>query len=347
MPFHFQFRRYRLPLRVSVRTAHEIWTEREGIIVRLQDEQGAVRFGEIAPIPAFGTETVDAAEEACRLIGEWPAERQLREIPQELGCVRNGVNAALGELRLGAAEAVKTDNVARAVAALLPAGRPAMEQAKSRAESGFRTFKWKVGVADIGDELALLDDLCAVLPAGSKLRLDANGAWDRRQAERWLERCAERPIEFVEQPCFASASLGPRAVQRVEDALLGLAHDYPTPLALDESLVRDGDVERWIGRGWPGWYVVKPTLLGDVNGALARLKAVRATVVFSSALETALGARAALTAALSWDGEPKALGFGVWPLFKDGRFDGPLAAPFCRPEDVARIDPEAVWNALN
>ena len=51
--------------------------------------------------------------------------------------------------------------------------------------------------------------------------------------------------------------------------------------------------------------------------------------------------------AFAWAGEPRALGFGVWPLFADARFDGPAAAPFLRWEDVERINPEAVWNALS
>ena len=107
-----------------------------------------------------------------------------------------------------------------------------------------------------------------------------------------------------------------------------------------------GDVEHWLGLGWPGIFVVKPTFLGGAAEALRRLAAARATVVFSSALETAVGARAALRTAFSWRGPMKALGFGVWPLFSEPRYNGPAAAPFVRREDVERLDPEAVWNAL-
>jgi O-succinylbenzoate synthase len=233
---------------------------------------------------------------------------------------------------------------AMSVAALLPTGRAALDAVGSKSETGFRTFKWKVGVADIADELAMLDDLIAKLPSGAKLRLDANGAWDRRKAERWLERCAERPVEFVEQPCYAEASQG---AARMDDLLLGLANDYPTPIALDESIVSVGDVVRWLGRGWPGVFVVKPSLLGDVAAVIARLEKAKAQVVFSSALETAVGAKAALRLAFAFGGEPRALGFGVWPLFRDQRFDGPYQTPFIRAQDVLAINEEAVWNALS
>ncbi|HWL15313.1 MAG TPA: o-succinylbenzoate synthase [Opitutus sp.] len=349
MSLLFAYRRYRLPLRVAVRTSHGVWREREGVILRLQDERGRVGFGEAAPIPWFGTESPDEIEGACRGLGERVDLAALAAVPGQLGCLRHALAAAQDELRANAEEAPWTspDGVtALTVAALLPAGRAALEAVGPRADAGFRVFKWKVGVADVADELVLLDDLCAALPAGAKLRLDANGGWTRPQAERWLERCAERPVDYVEQPCFADATQGATQRKRCEDVLRGLAEDYPTPIALDESLVGDGDLGRWLENGWSGVFVIKPALLADVAGALERLAQARAAVVFSSALETAVGARDALRAAFEWRGERRALGFGVYPLFKDGRFDGPAAAPFVYRDDVARLDAEAAWNAL-
>ncbi len=343
MKLRLLHRRYRLPFRLPVRTAHGGWTEREGLIVRVEDEAGAVGYGEAAPIPHFGTETVEEDEAGLRVLGEWLRAEQLAAVPVRLGCLRHALAAA----RAGMGEPPTPVRETLGVAALLPAGRAALAVAAGHAESGFRTFKWKVGVGDLGDELGLLDDLCAALPAGAKLRLDANGAWDRRQAERWLERCAERPIEFVEQPCFAPATESASRRKRSDELLLGLAGDFPTPLALDESLVGEGDIERWTQAGWPGVYVVKPSLIGDLGGALERLARAKAAVVFSSALETAVGAQTALQVAFGWDGEPRVLGFGVWPLFVDARCDGPYGAPYLRREDVAAIKPENVWNALN
>lgn len=346
MRVRFQYRRYRLAFRAAVRTAHGVWSEREGILVRVSDEGGLAGLGEAACLPWFGTETADAAEAACTKFGEWLGAEELDEVPVSLVCLRNAVAAARGELEErvqiadGGERRVRDYAPYLGVAALLPAGRAVLAALGPKAEAGFRVFKWKVGVGDVADELGLLDEVCAALPSGAKLRLDANGAWDRRKAERWLERCADRPVEFVEQPVAADA-------RGAEDVLRGLAEDWPTPIALDESLAGDGDVERWIGAGWRGVWVVKPSLLGDVARTLARLERAKATVVFSSALETAVGARAALQWAFGWKGEARALGFGVWPLFQDARCDGPYTAPFIRVADLDRIDAEAVWNATN
>ena len=369
MKFRFQFRRYRLPFRHSMRTAHGLWTEREGVMVRLEDVSeggsGAVGYGEAAPIPWFGTETVDEDVSAAETLDEWIEADALDAVPVRFGCLLHAIAAARAEIE-GLTRPVDTKHAASGetvsavpylpVAALLPAGKAALLQIEPKAEIGFRVFKWKVGVGDVADELALFDDVCGHLPSGAKLRLDANGAWDRRRAERWLDRCADRPVEFVEQPIAPDA-------RGARDVLLGLAGDYPTPVAIDESLTGDREIEEWIGAGWPGVFVVKPLLLGNVAEALSRLERAKADVVFSSALETAVGAKRALRLAFQWaEGETpssavagksasktrsRALGFGVWPLFADSRFDGPATAPFVRWEDVGRINGEAVWNALS
>jgi len=343
-PCRLEFRPYRLPFRTPLRTAHGRWALREGFLVRVDRPDGNSGFGEAAPVPGFPGAGVDEIEGALRGLGGLCIADEIEAWPAALNTLRAALRAASQDEPLG------SDGARPAylgVAALLPAGRAVLAELPARCEAGFRVFKWKVGVGDVADELALLDDVCAALPAGGRLRLDANGAWDRRRAERWLERCAERPIEHVEQPCLPAMGAGETDRRRVDDLLLGLAGDFPTPIALDESLAGDADVERWLGLGWPGVFVVKPALLGDAAASLAALRKRRAPVVFSSALETAIGARSALRTAFRWEGEPRALGFGVWPLFADARFDGPRAAPFVRREDVEAIDAEAAWNALN
>ena len=70
MDFSFAFRRYSLPFGHSVRTSRGPWLRREGLYVRIERPDGSVGFGEAAPLPAFGTETVDEAEACCRSLGD-------------------------------------------------------------------------------------------------------------------------------------------------------------------------------------------------------------------------------------------------------------------------------------
>lgn len=352
-----QHRAYRLPFRQTVRTAHGPWSEREGFLIRVErtvEGRVVVGWGEAAPIPWFGTESLDEAGLALAGLAGRAADLEdaLARVPSDCPSVRAALAAALGsgsrelapeETSGGGSGAVKF----LPVAGLLPAGRAALEAAAPRLELGFRVFKWKVGVLPAADEWALLDDLLGRLPEGAKLRLDANGAWDRRTAERWLERAAERPVEYVEQPVAPDC-------REAEDLLRGLAEDYPVKLALDESVNSARDVERWLAAEWRGVWVLKPALLGEPGPILAKLAKAGADVVFGSALETAVGARSALRLAFAWAearggdaAKRRALGFGVWPLFQTTCADAALSGAFVRREDVERINPEALWNALS
>jgi O-succinylbenzoate synthase len=334
MDFRFEFRRYSLAFKHPVRTSRGSWDTREGIYVRIERPDGTVGFGEAAPVPFFGSDSVQLSEVACISLGSKVDEEVLSRVPAKLFTLRNAIANALGETRAAPVHS------SLGVAALLPAGRAAFKEVPIKADAGFRIFKWKVGVGAADDEQAMLDDLIGALPSGSKLRLDANGAWDRRVAEQWLGRAADRPVEFVEQPVAANS-------RAAVDTLLGLAGDFPVPIALDESLVEEGDVTHWLDAGWPGYFIIKPSLLGDVRSTLGKLAVAGAKVVFSSSLETAVGAEAALRLAFSWPGKASALGFGVWPLFADSRFDGPAATPFFRAQDIRATDVEALWNAVS
>lgn len=343
MPDRLSFRRYRLPFVRPIQTAHGRWRVREGLLLRLEDAGGRVGYGEVAPIPWFGTETLAEAEAALGSLAGEVEPAGLERIGERLGCVRFAVAAARADLA-----SAPTGSRRVPVAALLPGGREALAAADRAVAAGWVAFKWKVGVGADADEQALLDDLLARLPAQTKLRLDANGAWTVRRAGRWLARCAERPIEFAEQPCWAGASAGAAERRRIDDALEGLARDYPTPIALDESVTGLAALRSWLERGWRGVCVVKPALAGTAAELAALLTHHRADVVFSSALETAVGRRAALRTALKLAGGiPRALGFGVGALFGDARLDGPPAAPFATTGDLDQFDPEAAWNALS
>lgn len=343
-----EHRAYRLPFRQTVRTAHGPWAEREGIWLRAEREvegRRVVGWGEAAPVAGFRCESLEAAEAALAGLEGRAVDlaEGLARMPAECGCARAALASALGEETKATGGAIKF----LSVAGLLPAGRAALAAVDARLELGYRVFKWKVGVGAAADEWAMLDDLLGRLPAGARLRLDANGAWDRRVAEGWLARAAERPVEYVEQPIAADA-------RGAEDLLRGLAEDYPVKIALDESLSGSDDVARWLASEWRGVWVIKPALLGEPGPVLASLAKAKADVVFGSALETVIGARAALRLAFAWAearGEKtearRALGFGVWPLFADAKADGPATGAFVRAEDVERINAEALWNATS
>ena len=299
--------------------------------MRLVDETGQTGYGEAAPIAWFGRETLSEVVEASRQLTGKRTDAELDAVPQ-----------ALGSLRFALASARETGPrpnpaIRLPVAALLPAGRAALDVLPARLDAGFLSLKWKVGVDRPEEELGLLDDVISSLPAYVKLRLDANGAWDRRQAQRWLERCAERPIEFIEQPLAADDQAG----------LIGLARDFPVTLALDESVVFLTEAARWQAEGWPGVFVIKPALSGPLAELEEWIGRTKADVVISSAIESALGRRGIVQRALAGALTTRALGLGVGGIFGDRLWDGPESGPWLDAYWCGSIDPEALWNALS
>lgn len=330
MSYRFSFKPYRRTLRAPLRTAHGLWAEREGLILRLEDGSGTVGYGEVAPLPWFGTETLAEAAEVCGKFGAIVDGEVLDAVPARFGCVR----FALAQARQSPAKVA--GSLRLPVTGLLPAGREALAALPAKLEAGYLSFKWKVAVGAMDDELGIFDDLLAALPAYAKLRLDANGGWERRQAAKWLERCAERPVEFVEQPVKPGD----------EAALLGLAADYPVTLALDESVTDLSSARRWQGKGWGGVFVIKPALTGPLDELVAWAGATKADVVLSSAIETALGRAAILRTALTQPLTKRALGFGVGEIFGDRRWDGPFLGPVLDASWVNAVNPEDLWSSL-
>ncbi|PSR16406.1 hypothetical protein C8255_17945, partial [filamentous cyanobacterium CCP3] len=61
MGLELAVRQYRRRFLKPLHTAHGLWIWREGLLVRLQDSLDRVGYGEIAPIPWFGSETLEEA----------------------------------------------------------------------------------------------------------------------------------------------------------------------------------------------------------------------------------------------------------------------------------------------
>ena len=119
MTYQLTHRRYTLPFKKPVRTAHGLWTERQGVIVRIEAESGAIGYGEVAPIPSFGTETLAEAEAALAALGDRIEPEWISRISPRLSCTRHGLSEALAAAQaLPTAPTGSTDYLA--VAALLP-----------------------------------------------------------------------------------------------------------------------------------------------------------------------------------------------------------------------------------
>jgi len=316
-----QWRPYRFQLPRAMVTSQGAWRERRGWLLRLQAGPGRLGWGEALAEPeAWGV--LQQAIHALPVVLEREAlERQLPALPLPLACA---AGLALAELDGLGDPAAGGWRPAPPSARLLPAGEAALEALEAvlgaaAAQALPLTFKWKVAAGSDAEERALLERLLQHLPAGARLRLDANGGWSRATAAAWARRLQADPrLEWLEQP------LAPEDQPGLEALAAQL------PVALDESLrLRPGLMA---AGAWCGWQVRRPLLEGDPRPLLAALRAGTPRLMLSTALETGIGRRLVQHLAALQAGGPTPTAPGLAPGWRPA---GPLFA----------ADPAQVWEA--
>jgi O-succinylbenzoate synthase len=312
-----------------LQTSQGEWRDREGILLRLTTEDEQIGFGEIAPVPWFGSETLAEALEFC---DRFPAEvtsDNLFTIPDRLPACQFGFESAW-EM---ATSAVSLPTLPRS--GLLPAGAAALEAWKPLWKQGYRTLKWKIGVHSISDEIdEILPQLIHTLPAIT-LRLDANGGLSDQEAQIWLQRCDEVNAAFLQRECkvtveFLEQPLAPNQF----DAMLELTQQYSTPIALDESVATLAQLQSCYEKGWRGIFVIKPAIAGSPTRLCQFCQNHPIDGVFSSVLETAIGQQAGLKLAGELMQNQRAVGYGVNQWF-------PASHP------LSLSNPDSLWQYLS
>jgi o-succinylbenzoate synthase len=302
--YKFTYSIYQRRFRQPLKTSHGVWKIREGIIIELTDNLSRSHSGEIAPIPWFGSESIEQAIAWCQQIGDNITVSQIECISDNLPACQFGCGSAIATFNSTPAQiAISNANIS----ALLPSGTAAIASIPPLSAQGFTTFKWKIGVLPIAEEVAIWQQLMTALPAEAKLRLDANGGLTQAETAQWLEICSHQPrIEFIEQPLGVDA-----IAQTIE-----LAKFYDTPIALDESVATFDRIQAAYNQGWRGIYAIKPGIAGFPWRLAEFIDRHQLDVVFSSVMETNVGRDAAfrLAAGLNLN---RSMGFGINQWFDD------------------------------
>ncbi len=315
-PAGFRLYRYHLPLSEPLQSKATTLRHREGLLVKLGSDGGAVGWGEASPLPGFSRENLDDAAEQLRGLS---TELMGREVPMEaLGpegsfareldllapspSVRFGFELALWNLYAAHRGKSLPELVApyprtTVLVNALISGPPerAIEEARRMRAAGYEAVKLKVGGSAVERDVELVCALCEVLGDDVSVRLDANRAWSFEEASVFARGTANLRLEYVEEPLADPSRLS------------SLARDYGVPVALDESLagmpplaLQDHEYARAA--------VLKPTLLGGISATLRlanRARELGITPIISSAYETGV-ATLALVALAAGVGEAPA-----------------------------------------
>ncbi|WP_282161765.1 o-succinylbenzoate synthase [Ulvibacterium marinum] len=194
------------------------------------------------------------------------------------------------------------------------------EQIQQKLEKGFSCIKMKIGAIDFNKEIELLESIRKRYSKDDiELRVDANGAFEPKQALEKLQALSHYDLHSIEQPIK----------QGQYSQMKRLCSESPLPIALDEELIGVFDIaekKRLLQTIQPHYLILKPSLIGGVKGSeewIALANEYDIDWWVTSALESNIG----LNAIAQWTftlNNPMPQGLGTGSLFTNN-FDCPLA----------------------
>lgn len=208
-------------------------------------------------------------------------------------------------------------------------------QIKEKLNTGFSCIKMKIGAIDFETEIELLRTIRKEFSSQEiELRVDANGAFNSKNALEKLKKLSELEIHSIEQPI--------KQGQVYEMA--ALCSKSPLPIALDEELIgvfSFQEKKKLLATIKPQYIILKPSLIGGFVGSTEWINLAQQNNCgwwITSALESNIGLNAIAQFVHTLKSNlPQGLGTGS--LFTNN-FRSPLAIN----NGTLQYHPEKSWN---
>ena len=264
-------RRLRLPLHQPYKLSYRTFTEFEPFFLELQGADGRKVFSDAHVSPGSSSETREGAWAYCQArlaefgsggIDEIKARLlgQLEQSKVATTLLVTALESLQGSEWLDVRESVSHELIVP-INATDPAGIEAeLEQLLGE---GFTTFKVKVG-KDAAADIERTNTILRLLDGRATIRLDANRAYSRDDAIRFVQGIRREGVDLFEQPCEADAWDDNAAVARAS----------PVPLMLDEPICTIADIERAAGIPNVGYCKVKLKRFGGLDALAAGIRCV-------------------------------------------------------------------------
>jgi o-succinylbenzoate synthase len=348
MNYRLRIKPYAWKFEQPLKTHHGVWEVREGLLIGLEREDGVIGWGEVAPIPWFGTETL---EEAIAFFTQLPAvltNIEISSVPNTLPACQFGLGSAHQAI-YGSQYALDNCDIPCTWPPQPPntGGRNPKSPVISPQTWGVRGASATQYCYESESELKDLT-FCGLLPAGTAAFKAWKPLWQQGyRTFKW--KIAVQPIE-VEMKLFQhlAAALPKGAKLRLDanggltvkeaiqwltlsqnthniqveyleqplhperfKTMAQLSRSFSTPIALDESVATLAQLKHCYQQGWTGVMVIKAAIAGYPQNLASFLTGKQIDAVFSSAFETEVGRRAALALAQAFNSKGRAVGFGI------------------------------------
>jgi len=208
-------------------------------------------------------------------------------------------------------------------------------QIQEKLKSGFSCLKMKIGALNFDAEMELLKEIRKEFSSNEiELRVDANGAFNPKNALEKLHRLSALEIHSIEQPIQQGQ------VQEMAE----LCSKTPLPIALDEELIgvfSSEQKKKLIATIAPQYIILKPSLIGGFAGSEEWINLAQQYNCgwwITSALESNVGLNAIAQFTYTLQSNlPQGLGTG-------GLFTNNLTSPLEVKNGTLQYDPLLNWN---
>jgi L-alanine-DL-glutamate epimerase-like enolase superfamily enzyme len=277
---------FRAPIAEPLRTSFGVLTSRPALLVRAEDADGAVGWGEIwCVFPPCGAE--HRAALAATLLApivtseDWPGPAAAYDAmtrrthvvtlqggePGPLSQAIAGVDIALWDLaarraglplwRYAAGDDIRSDGTMPVYASGINPDKPEVIAGAKQAE-GYTAFKLKIGFGEQRD-LANLRTLRSALGNDAQIMVDVNQGWDLETAMRISPKLHAFGLTWLEEPMLCD---------RPADEWLTLANTSPVLLAGGENLRGDREFDALIRSKTVPYVQPDATKWGGISGCL-------------------------------------------------------------------------------
>lgn len=211
-------------------------------------------------------------------------------------------------------------------------------QIEEKLAQGFSCIKLKIGAIDFDKELGLLRFIRQNFDAKTiEIRVDANGAFNSKEALNKLNQLSVFELHSIEQPIRKNNT----------DKMAELCKITPFPIALDEELIGVfGTVKKrkLLKEIQPQYIILKPSLVGGFKGTLEWISIAESLNIgwwITSALESNIGLNAITQFTFTLN-NPLPQGLGTGGLYTNN-FDCPLEIE----KGHIQFNPHKHWDISN
>ncbi|MDC3180196.1 o-succinylbenzoate synthase [bacterium] len=275
----FKKKSYSFKLSTKVENSKNTYLTKSGWIIKLTSNDKKIGFGEVSPLHK---EDLKKCAKQLNMIPEYIEVFNLsRQINIFHPCIQSAINSALAEIngKIIFQGNYDFDEIDKTAILLNPEDVISdLNKIKKRQSNIGKlvTIKWKVALKNNHDEEVILEEILSQIDNNIKLRIDANGSWEREIANRWADILKDnKNIDWLEQPLCVDDIDGLKELNK------------KIPIALDESLLKFPTLID----EWEGWQIRRPSQENNPVKLLRELENKKALISISTSFETGIGKR--------------------------------------------------------